>query len=104
MWTRSPAPAVRSVFRALCRWFSSVVRAEAIVQAWDRDEPDQAGTLRVEATKSKLRDARGHCAAAGTSARLVKGSRASTPTFAGVYVAAPSIGGGGLRMPPGPFK
>jgi hypothetical protein len=23
--------------------------AEAIVQAWDRDEPDQAGALRVEA-------------------------------------------------------
>jgi hypothetical protein len=25
--------------------------AEAIVQAWDRDEPDQAGTLRVEAVE-----------------------------------------------------
>jgi hypothetical protein len=29
--------------------FRSREEAEAIVQAWDRDEPDQAGALRVEA-------------------------------------------------------
>jgi hypothetical protein len=28
--------------------FTSREEAEAIVQAWDRDEPDQAGALRVE--------------------------------------------------------
>jgi hypothetical protein len=28
--------------------FTSREEAEAIVQAWDRDEPDQAGVLRVE--------------------------------------------------------
>jgi hypothetical protein len=28
--------------------FPTREEAEAIVQAWDRDEPDQAGTLRVE--------------------------------------------------------
>ena len=29
--------------------FTSREEAEAIVQAWDRDEPEQAGALRVEA-------------------------------------------------------
>jgi hypothetical protein len=29
--------------------FRSREEAEATVQAWDRDEPDQAGALRVEA-------------------------------------------------------
>jgi hypothetical protein len=28
--------------------FTSREEAEAIVQAWDRDEPDQVGSLRVE--------------------------------------------------------
>jgi len=28
--------------------FTSREEAEALVQAWDRDEPDQAGILRVE--------------------------------------------------------
>jgi hypothetical protein len=28
--------------------FTSREEAEAIVQAWDRDEPEQAGALRVE--------------------------------------------------------
>jgi hypothetical protein len=28
--------------------FTSREEAEAIVQAWDRNEPDQAGTLRIE--------------------------------------------------------
>jgi hypothetical protein len=28
--------------------FTRLEEAEAIVQAWDRDEPDQAGALRVE--------------------------------------------------------
>jgi hypothetical protein len=28
--------------------FPTREEAEAIVQAWDRDEPDQAGALRVE--------------------------------------------------------
>jgi hypothetical protein len=28
--------------------FTRRKEAEAIVQVWDRDEPDQAGTLRVE--------------------------------------------------------
>jgi hypothetical protein len=28
--------------------FTGREAAEAVVQAWDRDEPDQAGTLRVE--------------------------------------------------------
>jgi hypothetical protein len=28
--------------------FTRREEAEAIVQAWDRDEPDQAGALRVE--------------------------------------------------------
>jgi hypothetical protein len=28
--------------------FTSREEAEAIVQAWDRDEPDQVGALRVE--------------------------------------------------------
>jgi hypothetical protein len=28
--------------------FTSREEPEAIVQAWDRDEPDQAGNLRVE--------------------------------------------------------
>ena len=28
--------------------FTTREEAEAIVQAWDRDEPDQAGALRVE--------------------------------------------------------
>ena len=28
--------------------FTRREEAEAIVQAWDRDEPEQAGTLRVE--------------------------------------------------------
>jgi hypothetical protein len=28
--------------------FTSRKEAEAIVQAWNRDEPDEAGTLRVE--------------------------------------------------------
>jgi hypothetical protein len=31
--------------------FTSREEAEAIVQAWDRDEPDQAGALRVEAVE-----------------------------------------------------
>jgi hypothetical protein len=29
-------------------FFTTREEAEAIVQAWDRDEPDQAGALRVE--------------------------------------------------------
>jgi hypothetical protein len=29
-------------------FFSSREEAEAIVRAWDRDEPEQAGVLRVE--------------------------------------------------------
>jgi hypothetical protein len=28
--------------------FTTREQAEAIVQAWDRDEPDQAGALRIE--------------------------------------------------------
>jgi hypothetical protein len=28
--------------------FTTREEAEAIVQAWDRDEPEQAGTLRIE--------------------------------------------------------
>jgi hypothetical protein len=31
--------------------FTSREEAEAIVQAWDRDEPEQAGVLRVEEIK-----------------------------------------------------
>jgi hypothetical protein len=31
--------------------FTSREEAEAIVQAWDRDEPEQAGVLRVEMIK-----------------------------------------------------
>jgi hypothetical protein len=33
--------------------FTSRKEAEAIVQAWDRDEPDQAGALRVELVEFK---------------------------------------------------
>jgi hypothetical protein len=33
--------------------FTSREEAEAVVQAWDRDEPDQAGALRVEVVELK---------------------------------------------------
>jgi hypothetical protein len=32
----------------------SCEEGEAIVQAWDRDEPDQAGTLRVEQIEFRI--------------------------------------------------
>jgi hypothetical protein len=35
--------------------FTSREEAEAIVQAWDRDEPEQAGALRVEKIDPRLR-------------------------------------------------
>jgi hypothetical protein len=39
---------VSDSLREALELFTSREEAEAVVQAWDRDEPDQAGELRVE--------------------------------------------------------
>jgi hypothetical protein len=41
------------VWAVAAELFTSREEAEAIVQAWDRDEPEQAGTLRVEPVELK---------------------------------------------------